>query len=146
MNGLQSSWDEYLWWSCFNKVNVFCEYQKIGSSSVLLIREGCWWGRDDSESYNFVQFKETQIRMVDMEGTQTKKKNLIVEPGAGPSSLFILSDTNYLRRFTMFLIEWPPFEYTILLTIIGKLIHAEGIQIIYIDLYFLQKLVYSFFI
>ena len=84
--------------------------------------------------------------MVDMEGTQTKKKNLIVEPGAGPSSLFILSDTNYLRRFTMFLIEWPPFEYTILLTIIGKLIHAEGIQIIYIDLYFLQKLVYSFFI
>jgi len=49
-----------------------------------------------------------------------KKKNLNVEPGAGPSSLFILSDTNYLRRFTMFLIEWPPFEYTVLLTIIAN--------------------------
>ena len=24
-------------------------------------------------------------------------------------------------RFTMFLIEWPPFEYTVLLTIIGKI-------------------------
>ena len=58
--------------------------------------------------------------MGDFEGGQPKKKNLQVEPGAGPSSLFILSDTNFIRRFTLFLIEWPPFEYTILLTIIGK--------------------------
>ena len=57
--------------------------------------------------------------MGDSDGVPSKKKNLNVEPGAGPSSLFILSDTNYLRRFTMFLIEWPPFEYTVLLTIIG---------------------------
>ena len=56
---------------------------------------------------------------MDDESAPVKKKNLNVEPGAGPSSLFILSDTNYLRRFTMFLIEWPPFEYTVLLTIIG---------------------------
>ena len=48
------------------------------------------------------------------------KKNIQVEPGAGPSSLFIFSDTNFIRRFTLFLIEWPPFEYTILLTIIGE--------------------------
>ena len=58
--------------------------------------------------------------MADFEGGQQKKKNLQVEPGAGPSSLFLLSDTNFIRRFTLFLIEWPPFEYTILLTIIGK--------------------------
>ena len=61
--------------------------------------------------------------MGDTDGVPSKKKNLNVEPGAGPSSLFILSDTNYLRRFTMFLIEWPPFEYTVLLTIIGNTIN-----------------------
>jgi len=49
-----------------------------------------------------------------------KKKNLQVEPGAGPSSLFILSDTNCIRRATRFLIEWPPFEYTVLLTILAN--------------------------
>ena len=59
--------------------------------------------------------------MADFEGGQQKIKNLQVEPGAGPSSLFILSDTNFIRRFTLFLIEWPPFEYTILLTIIGNI-------------------------
>ena len=58
--------------------------------------------------------------MADFDGAQPKKKNLQVEPGAGPSSLFIFSDTNFIRRFTLFLIEWPPFEYTILLTIIGE--------------------------
>ena len=56
--------------------------------------------------------------MGDFEGGQPKKK-VQVDPGAGPSSLFIFSDTNFIRRFTLFLIEWPPFEYTILLTIIG---------------------------
>ena len=61
-----------------------------------------------------------QLDMADFEGGQQKKKNLQVEPGAGPSSLFLLSDTNFIRRFTLFLIEWPPFEYTILLTIIGR--------------------------
>lgn len=52
--------------------------------------------------------------------TSIKKKSLQVEPGAGPSSLFILSDTNCIRRATKFLIEWPPFEYTVLLTIIAN--------------------------
>ena len=76
----------------------------------------CFFGSDFS-----VEFACLSINMADTEGVpQPKKKNLNVEPGAGPSSLFILSDTNYLRRFTMFLIEWPPFEYTVLLTIIGN--------------------------
>jgi hypothetical protein len=30
------------------------------------------------------------------------------------------SESLYFRRATKFLIEWPPFEYTVLLTIIGK--------------------------
>ena len=44
------------------------------------------------------------------------------EPIRGPSSLFILSERNPLRRMTKFLIEWPPFEYTVLLTIIANCI------------------------
>ena len=40
--------------------------------------------------------------------------------GGGPSSLFLLSERSCLRRMTKFLIEWPPFEYTVLLTIIAN--------------------------
>ncbi|XP_025989217.2 voltage-dependent calcium channel type A subunit alpha-1 isoform X2 [Solenopsis invicta] len=35
-------------------------------------------------------------------------------------ALFILSEDNCIRRYTRFIIEWPPFEYTILLTIIAN--------------------------
>ncbi|KAL7300820.1 hypothetical protein TKK_0006383 [Trichogramma kaykai] len=38
----------------------------------------------------------------------------------GPSSLFILSEDNCIRRHTRFIIEWPPFEYAVLLTIIAN--------------------------
>ncbi|CAH1959850.1 unnamed protein product [Acanthoscelides obtectus] len=40
----------------------------------------------------------------------------------GPSSLFILSEENIIRRYTRFIIEWPPFEYAVLLTIIANCI------------------------
>lgn len=43
------------------------------------------------------------------------------EPGQrGPSALFLLSEDNPLRRYTRFIIEWPPFEYAVLLTIIAN--------------------------
>ncbi|CAK1599480.1 unnamed protein product [Parnassius mnemosyne] len=43
------------------------------------------------------------------------------QPAApGPSSLFIFSDENPIRRYTKFIIEWPPFEYAVLLTIIAN--------------------------
>ena len=42
-------------------------------------------------------------------GTDSKK--------SGPTPLFILSETNIVRRMTKFLIEWPPFEYTVLVKI-----------------------------
>lgn len=38
----------------------------------------------------------------------------------GPTSLFILSEENCLRKHTRFIIEWPPFEYAVLLTIIAN--------------------------
>ncbi|KAG5672200.1 hypothetical protein PVAND_002347 [Polypedilum vanderplanki] len=41
-------------------------------------------------------------------------------PMAGPTSLFILSDENIIRRYTKFIIEWPPFEYAVLMTIIAN--------------------------
>ncbi|XP_054271366.1 voltage-dependent calcium channel type A subunit alpha-1-like isoform X7 [Macrosteles quadrilineatus] len=42
------------------------------------------------------------------------------QPAKGPSSLFLLSEDNPLRRYTRFIIEWPPFEYAVLLTIIAN--------------------------
>ncbi|XP_069690113.1 voltage-dependent calcium channel type A subunit alpha-1 isoform X21 [Periplaneta americana] len=38
----------------------------------------------------------------------------------GPTSLFFLSEDNPIRRYTRFIIEWPPFEYAVLLTIIAN--------------------------
>ncbi|XP_039288587.1 voltage-dependent calcium channel type A subunit alpha-1 isoform X2 [Nilaparvata lugens] len=38
----------------------------------------------------------------------------------GPSSLFLFSEENIVRRYTRFIIEWPPFEYAVLLTIIAN--------------------------
>ncbi|XP_056643346.1 voltage-dependent calcium channel type A subunit alpha-1 isoform X14 [Diorhabda sublineata] len=40
--------------------------------------------------------------------------------GQGPSSLFLFSEENPIRRYTRFIIEWPPFEYAVLLTIIAN--------------------------
>ena len=37
---------------------------------------------------------------------------------SGPTSLFLFAEDHPLRRLTRFIIEWPPFEYTILVTII----------------------------
>ncbi|KJH46010.1 hypothetical protein DICVIV_07928 [Dictyocaulus viviparus] len=38
----------------------------------------------------------------------------------GPSSLFVFSEDNFIRRNAKAIIEWGPFEYFILLTIIGN--------------------------
>ena len=43
------------------------------------------------------------------------------EGSGGASSLFLFSETNLVRRTTKFIIEWPPFEYTVLTTIIGNI-------------------------
>ena len=50
-------------------------------------------------------------------GRQAGQKN---ESPLGPSSLFLLSETNLIRRLTKFIIEWPPFEWTVLVTIIAS--------------------------
>ncbi|XP_018318088.1 voltage-dependent calcium channel type A subunit alpha-1 [Mycetomoellerius zeteki] len=40
--------------------------------------------------------------------------------GKGATSLFILSEDNFIRTQVRFFIEWPPFEYSVLLTIIAN--------------------------
>lgn len=40
--------------------------------------------------------------------------------GDGPTSLFILSEENFIRKTTRFIIKWPPFEYTVLVTIVAN--------------------------
>ncbi|KAA0194096.1 hypothetical protein HAZT_HAZT008028 [Hyalella azteca] len=55
-------------------------------------------------------------------GPMGGKKGPPLPPGAqGPSSLFILSDTNIFRKYTKFIID-TPFEYAVLLTIIANCI------------------------
>jgi hypothetical protein len=44
------------------------------------------------------------------------KKKKVEEKKEGPTSLFILRESNLIRRLTKFLIEWPPFEYTVLVS------------------------------
>lgn len=48
----------------------------------------------------------------------SKKATVDGEHQPGPTSLFILGDKNPIRRLFKFLIEWPPFEYTVLVTIV----------------------------
>ncbi|XP_031638629.1 voltage-dependent calcium channel type A subunit alpha-1 isoform X8 [Contarinia nasturtii] len=38
----------------------------------------------------------------------------------GPTSLFIFTEENPIRKYTRFIIEWPPFEYAVLMTIIAN--------------------------
>lgn len=45
----------------------------------------------------------------------------IVPPApSGPTSLFLFAEDHPLRRLMKFIIEWPPFEYVILATIIAN--------------------------
>lgn len=46
----------------------------------------------------------------------------------GPTSLFIFAEDNWIRRNAKAFIEWGPFEYFILLTIIGKFLTFFIIQ------------------
>lgn len=41
-------------------------------------------------------------------------------PSTGPTSLFLFPENHPLRKVMRLFIEWPPFEYTILVTIIAN--------------------------
>lgn len=58
--------------------------------------------------------------------TTTSHQNIKVEvvptitPAPGPTSLFLFPEDHPVRKLTKFIIDWPPFEYTILVTIIAN--------------------------
>lgn len=68
-----------------------------------------------------------QNAKVSTQTTTTSRQNVKVEVipimvpmPSGPTSLFLFTEDHPLRRLTRFIIEWPPFEYTILVTIIAN--------------------------
>lgn len=65
------------------------------------------------------QLRQAGLRVADRMGGPSLPSGTSPHSG-GPSSLFILSEDNIIRRYTRFVIEWPPFEYAVLLTIIAN--------------------------
>lgn len=64
---------------------------------------------------------------VSAQSTATSRQNIKIEvtppivlPPPGPTSLFLFAADHPLRKLCQFIIEWPPFEYFILLTIIAN--------------------------
>lgn len=62
--------------------------------------------------------QKSTYRLADKMGGPTSRG----EPptSGGPTSLFIFSEENPIRKYTRFIIEWPPFEYAVLTTIIAN--------------------------
>lgn len=52
--------------------------------------------------------------------TEVVPAQVAMPPPPGPTSLFLFGDDHPLRRLTKFIIDWPPFEYTVLVTIIAN--------------------------
>lgn len=63
-------------------------------------------------------FQKSTYRLADKMSGPTSRG----EPpnGGGPTSLFIFTEENPIRKRTRFIIEWPPFEYAVLMTIIAN--------------------------
>ena len=89
-------------------------YNKV----VLILRYPV--SRGGSSLREFIARGDQVVRL--LRSTMPAKRTTEREPGegVGPTSLFIFGETNIIRRTTKFIIEWPPFEYTVLATIIGK--------------------------
>lgn len=62
-------------------------------------------------------FSKGTYRLADKMAGQSSRGE---PPGGGPTSLFILTEENPIRKYTRFIIEWPPFEYAVLITIIAN--------------------------
>lgn len=64
------------------------------------------------------QTSRNGFRLADKMGGSTSRG----EPptSGGPTSLFIFTEENLIRKYTRFIIEWPPFEYAVLMTIVAN--------------------------
>ena len=84
----------------------------------LIIRNSCPRNLWIDHTLTSVSSPSAGVGQLDM---AKKKKGQSREPGEpGPSALWLLSEDNPLRRCTRFLIEWPPFEFVVLVTIIAN--------------------------
>lgn len=62
-------------------------------------------------------FQRRNYHLADNMGGPTSRGE---PPTSGPTSLFLFTEENLIRKYTRFIIEWPPFEYAVLSTIIAN--------------------------
>lgn len=85
----------------------------ISSDRLTVAREGAYVGY----SYGIGSHKNTYRSADKMGGPSSRSEP---SAGGGPTSLFIFTEENLIRKYTRFIIEWPPFEYAVLMTIIAN--------------------------
>ena len=72
----------------------------------------------EDEQANAEAEKETSQFCLKMQ----RIKKFLSLPGENTRSLFIFSEENIIRKYARIIIEWGPFEYMVLLTIIANCI------------------------
>lgn len=75
-----------------------------------------------SGSYNEFGANERGDQLNQPSAMSKKRGPTAVESTKGPSSLFILSEDNFIRRNVKAVTEWSVFEYAVLATIIANCI------------------------
>lgn len=95
--------------------NFYCFYFLLSSFRLAAAQEAALAGQNSRNG-----FRKNTYRLADRMGGATSRG----EPptGGGPTSLFIFTEENPIRKYTRFIIEWPPFEYAVLMTIIANCI------------------------
>ncbi|XP_038116916.1 voltage-dependent calcium channel type A subunit alpha-1 isoform X2 [Culex quinquefasciatus] len=89
-----------------------------------------WFLRDLGLDQHYADYQSRKLaasqeapdgaKMGPKKGKKGSPRHRTGPPPPGPSSLFIFAEDNFIRRLTKFIIEWPPFEYAVLLTIIAN--------------------------
>ncbi|KAL9879783.1 calcium voltage-gated channel subunit cacophony isoform 6-T6 [Glossina fuscipes fuscipes] len=90
---------------------------KLGDIMLAAAQEAALAGHQQDSTSGGHSGRRGAHRLADRMGGPKKEET---PPGGGPTSLFILTEDNPIRKYTRFIIEWPPFEYTVLLTIIAN--------------------------
>ncbi|XP_037935071.1 voltage-dependent calcium channel type A subunit alpha-1-like isoform X1 [Teleopsis dalmanni] len=90
---------------------------KLGDIMLAAAQEAALAGHQQGSTSGGHSGRRGAHRLADRMGGPKKDDT---PPGGGPTSLFILTEDNPIRKYTRFIIEWPPFEYAVLLTIIAN--------------------------
>ncbi|XP_067640081.1 voltage-dependent calcium channel type A subunit alpha-1 isoform X3 [Eurosta solidaginis] len=90
---------------------------KLGDIMLAAAQEAALAGHQQGSTSGGHSGRRGAHRLADRMGGPKKDDT---PPGGGPTSLFILAEDNRIRRIMKFIIEWPPFEYAVLTTIIAN--------------------------